>query len=695
MTNKNVRYDSRSFIVDDERVMLISGEMHYARSPRDLWPALLDRSVACGVNCIASYIFWNFHEPKKDVYDFSGDRDLGYFLRLCAERNLHVILRAGPYCCAEWNYGGYPPYLIDEPGITIRTYNKPYMNRVEKYFEQLTAVIRPHLATNGGPVILVQVENEYANVAKRYGEDGQRYLAWMADLAVKLGMNVPIIMCEGGTETAVDTVNGFSISDKRLAEFSEEHPEMPITWTEFWPAWYDTWGFQRHYRDPRNMARHLLRFIARGGSGWNYYMWHGGTNFGRNSMYLQTTDYGFDAPIDEFGRITLKGAYLSRLHHVLADNQQILLTGDRTAIKYDNGVEEITWQFGDNDIKLRMDGNCYILLIDGNVIFDTDADYAKVKDNYSSPEWTYVEPLKNWLSHPEPFPMNRPDAIIAEQPVEQLSLTHDDSDYCWYSTNITIDTDGPVNLLIPYGGDQFYIYLDGKLAAFSQPPFIENRGATMPGGSGPVANDLETLMRDGFRHEFTFNAVAGNHRLDILACALGLIKGDWQIAGPMNTEKKGIWQPVFINGNEISGWEMRPFLHAEKVCAVDWTPVSIDVPPCTWYRSEIVLSAEMLASDADFRIDMAGMGKGKLFVNGHALGRYWLIIGDGYGPDGNWLDQELEGIYLGPENEPTQRYYHVPKCWLKEENTILLFEEQECSPANVALQIRKWQKFDV
>ncbi|MEI6519851.1 MAG: beta-galactosidase [bacterium] len=690
MTSKNVRYDSRSFIVDDKRVMLISGEMHYARSPQELWPALLDRSVACGVNCIASYIFWNFHEPKRDVYDFSGDRDLGYFLQLCEERGLHVILRAGPYCCAEWNFGGYPPYLIDEPGITIRTYNQPYLDRVEKYFEKLTAVIRPHLVTNGGSVILVQVENEYANVAKRYGDDGQRYLAWMADLAVKLGMDVPIIMCEGGTEAAVDTVNGFSISDQRLAEFRHEHPEMPITWTEFWPAWYDTWGFQRHYRDPRNMARHLLRFIARGGSGWNYYMWHGGTNFDRNSMYLQTTDYGFDAPIDEFGRISLKGAYLSRLHHILADNQQVILTGECNTVKHDDGSEEIIWQLDGKKLTLRIHGKSYILTVDGKVKFDAECDYMAVKDNYSSPAWSTLEPLQNWLCHPEPFPQNRADAITAEQPVEQLLLTHDDSDYCWYSTNISVDADGPVKLLIPYGGDQFYIYIDGKLAASSQPPFIENRGSTMPGGSGPVANDLETLMRDGFRHEFTFDSTAGSHRMDILACALGLIKGDWQIAGPMNTEKKGIWQPVSINGKEISDWEMRPFLHGEKVCVADWQPVSDSTKPCTWYRTDFDLSLEMLASDADFRIDMTGMGKGKLFVNGHALGRHWLIIGDGYGPDGTWLDRELEGIYLGPENEPTQRYYHIPKCWLKENNRIVIFEEQEYTPKEVIIQSRTY-----
>src|ERR1035437_7155883 len=175
---KNIGFDSRAITVNGHRTLLISGEMHYARAPRPLWPALLDRSVACGLNCIASYIFWNVHEPRRDVYDFSGDHDLGYFIKLCGDRGLHVILRLGPYCCAEWNYGGFPPYLRDEPGLAIRTFNEPYLQRVEKYFRHLMAEVRPYLTSRGGPVILVQVENEYSNVAKRYGKAGQRYLAW-------------------------------------------------------------------------------------------------------------------------------------------------------------------------------------------------------------------------------------------------------------------------------------------------------------------------------------------------------------------------------------------------------------------------------------------------------------------------------------------------------------------------------------
>ena len=217
-------FDARSLLFGGRREFLLSGEIHYARSPRAAWPALLDRSRALGLNCVATYVFWNFHETARDVYDFSGDRDLGHFLDLCAERGLRVLLRMGPYICAEWNYGGFPPYLRDEPGIVTRTWNRAYLQRVEKYFEHLAAEVRPHLASRGGPVHLAQVENEYTNVSARYGAEGVRYLAWVVELARRLGIDVPLTTCEGGAPGSLLTVNGHSITPERCAKHLADHP---------------------------------------------------------------------------------------------------------------------------------------------------------------------------------------------------------------------------------------------------------------------------------------------------------------------------------------------------------------------------------------------------------------------------------------------------------------------------------------
>jgi beta-galactosidase len=533
----------------------------------------------------------------------------------------------------------------------------------------------------------VQVENEYANVAKRYGEEGQRYLAWLAELVKSLGVDVPLIMCEGGAAGTVETVNGHSISAERVATFREKHPELPMIWTELWPAWYDTWGFQSHRRDPRNIARHLLDFIARGGCGWNYYMWQGGTNFGRTSMYLQATTYDFDAPLDEYGRITPKGAFLARLHRLLCEQEPVLLDGERQ-IQTDGKTVETIWRLDGRGLKMRVgpeggrvwDGT-------GRLLFDT----ATAAVEISRSGWDTLELPWAWECQREPWPGEGPrrgDAVRSPDPVEQLSLTHDTTDYCWYSTMREVAEDGEVELEIPAGGDLLQIHLDGEVVARSQPPFTENRGATRPDLRGLPANDLESQAGDGYRQTFRFPATRGRHRLDILAAALGLAKGDWMLAAPMQTECKGIWRPVRINGRPQTGWEMRPGLWGERQPLAAWQPVAGTPRACTWYRATFRLRPEMLSADADFRLDAAGRGKGMLFINGHAAGRYWLVAGHGYGADQAWQDAEREGLSLAPAGEPTQRYYRIPRSWLQVSNELVLFEEQECSPLAVKLQVR-------
>ncbi len=709
-----VSYDSRAVLVNGQRQLIISGEMHYARSPREMWPTLLDRSKEMGINTVATYIFWDFHEQIKDVYNFSGQRDLGHYLQLCKEKNLNVILRVGPYCCAEWNYGGYPAYLRDEPGITIRTLNKPYMNRVEKYFEHLSAEIKPYLAVNGGPVILVQVENEYANVAIRYGEDGQRYLKWIVELAERVGLNVQKITCEGGAKGAIECVNGHSIPTERSITHKAKNPDQPLIWTELWPAWYNTWGFQDHKRDPRNIAFHMLNFIGSGGTGINYYMWHGGTNFGRTSMYLQTTSYDFDAPLDEYGRPTLKGLYLAQLHKVLEKNNKAILYADRTEKIGATGIKTIQWvkdgkalltlHLNESDksateIGVSLNGRSAIVKdAESKILFDTQVDFANYKTMVKIADWQPLISNFSWKLWQEPFPDSRFDAAInSKQPIEQLTLTKDQSDYCWYSTTVNVTAKGDQNLEITYGGDFFYVYLDGKLQTQSKAPFLENRGVTMPEDPAHpyiFANALEASKLEGFKHKFILKNVSkGNHKLEILAASLGLVKGDWSISSSMNNERKGIWQPVKWNEKVLNNWQMNPFLSGEKLNIVNeptvikWTKPA-KPKPLTWYSSTFQLSQSQLATDADYRIDMMGSGKGMLFVNGYNLGRYWLIDGNGYGPDEFWQKIELDGLYLEPAGQPTQRYYHLPKTWLKENNVITIFEEQAFAPSQVNVEIR-------
>lgn len=694
-----VTFDERSFLINGERVLLIMGEIHYARSPREAWAGLLDRSVEAGLNCIAAYVFWNWHEVERGVYDFSGDHDLGHFLELCAERGLYVLLRAGPYCCAEWNYGGYPAYLRNEPGITIRTWNEPYLRRVEKYFGHLVPEFLPYLATKGGPIILVQVENEYANVAKRYGAGGQRYLAWMEELARGLGVDVPVIMCEGGAEGAVETLNGFSIWDERAENFRREHPGMPLIWTELWPSWYNTWGYEWHLREARNIGYHVLAFIGQGGAGWNYYMWHGGTNFGRTSMYLGVTSYDFDSPLDEFGRETLKSRYLSRLHKVLAERAALFLEGERKVEMGKDGLKRVMWKRGKRRVELEVDipGRKACLREQGRVVFDSEKDFARAVRTFRAPEWKKGPRLEDWRTWREPLPAERVDEpVIAARPVEQLLLTNDTSDYCWYSAEVTLRRAGGHVVEIPRAGDVLSLFVDGRLVDKTAGPFLENRGPTRPVPQsevrGSAVNALE-MTEGNYRQEFRFQAGAGRHRIDILAAAIGMIKGDWMVSGPMHTECKGIWSEVRCDGREVKGWAMRPGLVGERL-GVDQEPAVVawgkaKSQPCAWHRAEFELTKRQLAAEWDFRLDTKGLGKGMLFLNGHALGRHWLIAGHGYGQDESWHNKEVDGLSTIRAGEPTQRYYHVPRAWVGERNVLVVFEEEECALGKVRVEARR------
>lgn len=695
-----ISYDACSFLIDGRRQFLVCGEIHYARAPRAEWAGILDRSLECGINTIATYIFWNNHEPQRDVYDFSGDRDLGHFLDLCGARGLNVFLRLGPYCCAEWNYGGYPPYLRDEPGVRIRTFNEPYLRRVEKYFEHLAAELRPRLATRGGPVQMVQVENEYDNVAGRYGADGQKYLRWLNELANRLGFDVPRTMCEAGSsekgaavEGAIATVNGFSISAERAASFRRAHPGSPMLWTELWPGWYDTWGFQTHQRDPANIARHILAFIALGGCGWNYYMWYAGTNFGRTSMYLQTTNYGFGAPLDEYGHITSGARFLGDLHHALRRHEEILLGGERS-----QAGTRTTWRFAKESLTLDLEETRAVLRDgDGRVLFDTMATHRKINP---SSVWRNLEALENWKIWPEPRPDARVDEPVkSRDPVEQLLLTSDASDYCWYAARFDVKSAGPVTLEIPYGGDVLRVYLDGRQVGMTELPLCECRGSTIPevaSGETTVQGVAVDPAGSGPRYSsrFVFRAGAGSHRLEILAASLGLIKGDWMVSASMETERKGIWGGVKLNGKALRNWMMFPQLAGERLgiprcpAVVAWRASQRRPVALAWHRAGFDIPVRLLNSGADFRIDAKGLGKGMFFVNGHALGRHWLIEANGFGHDQFWVEADKHGLTLGPAGEPTQRFYRVPACWLRENNELLIFEEEAVSTDHVRLQWR-------
>lgn len=299
-------YDKHSFVISGKREFLVSGSIHYFRVPSELWEDRLIKAKAAGLNCIQTYVAWNFHEAEEGVYDFTGDRDLDRFLNLCKKYGLYVICRPGPYICAEWDFGGFPAWFLQKSGLKPRRMNAPYLDVVDKWFSKLLPIIASHQITKGGSVILVQLENELSNI-RMDKEEAALYMKALLKLATKYGIDVPLITCEGGIEGALECINSHRPAD-RFDEYRAKQPHGPLFSTEFWTNWYAVWGEPpgRELLTKEELIRETWRILAEGGAGYNYYMWHGGTNFGYSSMYLQTTSYDYGAPLSETGAITDK-----------------------------------------------------------------------------------------------------------------------------------------------------------------------------------------------------------------------------------------------------------------------------------------------------------------------------------------------------------------------------------------------------
>lgn len=295
---------------------ILSGALHYYRVPPDAWRDRLLKYRACGLNTVETYVAWNAHEPQPGRFDFTGWLDLARFIRLAGSLGLDVILRPGPYICAEWDLGGLPAWLLADPTMKLRTTHAGYLNAVSRYLDRVIDEVRPLLAHNGGPVVAVQIENEYGS----YG-NSRAYLEWLEQALVSRGVKELLFtsdgpedaMLQGGTLPHVfKTVNFGSRAVQAFAKLKEYQPAGPLMCMEFWCGWFDHWGKDHHVRTAEDAAATLDEILSAGGSV-NFYMMHGGTNFGfmaganQDSRYFPTvTSYDYDAPLDERGEPTAK-----------------------------------------------------------------------------------------------------------------------------------------------------------------------------------------------------------------------------------------------------------------------------------------------------------------------------------------------------------------------------------------------------
>ena len=312
-----------TFGVDGDHVVLngkpfqvISGEMHYPRIPRAYWRDRFRMAKAMGLNTITTYVFWNEHEPNPGVYDFSGNRDVAEFVREAQQEGLYVILRPGPYVCAEWEFGGYPAWLLKDHGIVVRSSDPKFMGPATRWIARLGKELAPLEIGKGGPIILTQVENEYGS----YGDD-HAYMEQMRKALVDAGFTQSQLYTADGPEQVPkgslpelpvginfggDRVDA---AQKAFAILKTFRPNGPSINSEYWAGWFDHWGGRHAHTNVTNEAANLKWMLEQGYSV-SIYMFHGGTSFGwmngansnGTSYEPDVTSYDYDSPLDESGR---------------------------------------------------------------------------------------------------------------------------------------------------------------------------------------------------------------------------------------------------------------------------------------------------------------------------------------------------------------------------------------------------------
>jgi beta-galactosidase len=313
--------DRDGFRLDGQPFQIISGGLHYFRVHPDQWRDRLHKARLLGLNTVDTYVPWNLHQPRQGRRCWTGGLDLTAFLDAAHDEGLYVLLRPGPYICAEWEGGGLPSWLLAQQDVRLRSTDPRYLAAVAAYFDDLLPRVVPYLGSRGGPVLAVQVENEFGAYGDARGGEDAAYLAHLVAALRERGVDVPLFTCDqpgdlarGAAPGVLGTVTFGSGAARHLATLREQQPEGPLMCGEFWNGWFDRWGGVHRVRDAADAAAELETILAMGASV-NLYMLHGGTNFGftngandKHTYRPTVTSYDYDAPLDEAGDPTPKFA---------------------------------------------------------------------------------------------------------------------------------------------------------------------------------------------------------------------------------------------------------------------------------------------------------------------------------------------------------------------------------------------------
>ncbi|XP_021749279.1 beta-galactosidase 9-like [Chenopodium quinoa] len=727
----NVTYDHRSLIIAGRRRMLISAGIHYPRATPQMWPDLIAKAKEGGAEVIETYTFWNGHEPVRGEYNFEGRFDLVKFAKLVGSNGLYFFLRIGPYVCAEWNFGGFPVWLRDIPGIEFRTDNAPFKEEMQRFVTKIVNLMREEslFSWQGGPLILLQIENEYGDVENSYGKKGRDYINWAANMAVGLGAGVPWVMCKqtDAPEFIIDTCNGYYCDG-----FKPNSNKKPVFWTEDWDGWYTKWGGSVPHRPVQDLAFAVARFFQRGGSLQNYYMYFGGTNFGRSAggpFYI--TSYDYDAPIDEYGLLSQpKWGHLKDLHAAIKLCEPALVAvdsphyvklghmqeahvyhkrGNRRRAVSESGDEDRCSAFlaninQHNVASVHFQGRVYTLppwsvsiLPDcRNVAYNTAKIGAQTSVKELEPNAlpfsntqvvqnllyqdgaSYIS--ENWVTVNEPVGVWSDNNFTVKGILDHLNVTKDSSDYLWYFTRIYFSGEDVLfwkkngvhpALTIDSMRDVVHIYINGRLAGSGVGHWVQ---VVQPVELLEGYNDVALLsLTVGMQNYGAFlEKDGGGFRGQIKLT--GLKEGDIDLSNLSWTYQvglKGEMQKIYaLDGHEKAAW-------------ADLTTDGIK-DPLRWYKTYFDASYGLDPVALDFR----SMGKGQAWVNGHHIGRFWTLPSS---QDGCQSYCDYRGNYDSSKcatncGNPTQVRYHVPRSWLQESNNLLVvFEETGGNPFEISL----------
>ncbi|KAH0940255.1 hypothetical protein HID58_007716, partial [Brassica napus] len=659
---KGVTYDGRSLIIDGQRKLLFSAYIRslcFLNGLLMMWPSLIKKTKEGGIDVIQTYVFWNLHEPKLGQFDFSGRNDLVKFIKEIRSQGLYVCLRIGPFVEAEWNYGGLPFWLRDVPGMVYRTDNEPFKFHMQRFTSKIVNLMKSEglYASQGGPIILSQIENEYGSVEAGFHEKGASYVKWAAQMAVGLQTGVPWIMCKqpDAPDPVINTCNGMRCGETFPGPNSPNKPKM---WTEDWTSFYQFYGGEPYIRSAEDIAFHAALFIAKNGSYINYYMYHGGTNFGRTSSSYFITGYYDQAPLDEYGLLRQpKYGHLKELHAAIKSSANPLLHGKQTVLSL--GPMQQAYVFEDensgcvaflvnNDarkaIQMQFRNNAYSLLPKSigilqdckTLIHETAKVNVAKNMRVTTPVQVFNVPDK-WEVFRESIPTFSDTPLKTNALLEHTNLTKDRTDYLWYT--------------------------------LSRVHLARTRLSTLSSGHGSRNITVVKL-------QVPVSLINGQNNISILSGMVGLPDS----GAYMERKSYGLTKAQIscgeTNAIDLSGsqWGHLVGLLGDKVRLHQWANLKsvkrstndaglIKNCPLAWYKTMF----DEPNGDGPVGLNMGSMGKGEVWVNGQSIGRYWVS-------------------FLTPSGHPSQSIYHIPRAFLKPSgNLLVVFEEEGGDPLGISL----------